>query len=267
VRENLVSDGANKLRVACVEWPDGLTPAQPAWDETKKSVAAARPDLLLTNELPFGPWIAASKTFSREAAEASIRAHEEGLTALKELQVPAIISTRPVWNGAKLANEAFVVENGKTRPLHRKQYFPAEPGWFETTWYEGDTSGFQITEIQGIKIGTLICTEAMFNERARAYGRQGAALLVIPRATAKNAEPWKIAASMASVISGAYVTSSNRVSPPAPNASQFGGAAFAYAPEAKLLGVTDAANPLLTVEVDPKISAATQLEYPCYVRE
>jgi N-carbamoylputrescine amidase len=227
VRENLVSDGASSLRVACVEWPDGLTPAQPAWIEIKKSVAAARPDLLLTNELPFGPWIAATNTFSREAAEASIRAHEDGLAALIALQVPAIISTRPVWNGAKLANEAFALENGNTRALHRKQYFPAEPGWFETTWYEGDASGFQIAEVAGIKIGTLICTETMFNERARAYGRQGAALIVIPRATGQNAQPWKIAASMASLISGAYVASSNRVGTPAPNQGFPGGPSFA----------------------------------------
>jgi N-carbamoylputrescine amidase len=295
VRENLVSNGAGTVRVACVEWPDGLTPAQPAWSEIKKSVDAARPDLLLTNELPFGPWIAASNAFSRESAEASIRAHQAGLAALIALQVPAVISTRPVWNGSKLTNEAFVLENGRTRALHRKQYFPAEPGWFETTWYEGDTSGFQIAQIAGIKIGVLICTEAMFNERARAYGRQGAALLLIPRATGRDAAPWKIAASMASLISGAYVASSNRVSkgsdvgfPGAPSFAHsakgggldpnapsvvptqqphFGGAAFAYAPEAKLIATTNAATPLITFDVDPRISAATQLEYPCYVRE
>jgi N-carbamoylputrescine amidase len=291
-----VSDGVEKVRVACVEWPDGLTPTRPAWEEIKKSIAAARPEVLLTNELPFGPWIASSNTFSREAAESSIRAHQEGLAALVALQVPAIISTRPVWNGTKLANEAFVLEKGVARALHRKQYFPDEEGWYETAWYQGDDSGFQIAEILGIKIGVLICTEAMFNERARAYGKQGAALLVIPRATSRNAEPWKIAASMASLISGAYVASSNRVTasaskegfqggpsfadsakhgdldPDARAAStiappNFGGAAFAYAPEAKLLGVTNATTPLFAFEVDPKLPAATQLEYPCYVRE
>jgi N-carbamoylputrescine amidase len=293
-----VSDAVKQLRVACAEWPDGLSPAQPAWDEIKKSVAAARPDLLLTNELPFGPWIAASNTFSRETAEASIRAHQDGLAALIALQVPAVISTRPVWNARRdrLANEAFVLQNGQTRALHRKQYFPAEPGWFETTWYVGDDSGFQIAEILGIKIGVLICTEAMFNERARAYGKQGVALIVIPRATGRNAEPWKIAASMASLVSGAYVASSNRVTASAsqedfqggpsfadssnggdlaPDARagsaiappNFGGAAFAYAPEAKLLGATGARTPLLVFDVDAKLAAAAQLEYPCYVRE
>jgi N-carbamoylputrescine amidase len=282
-----VSSAAKSLRVACVEWPDGLDPSQAAWDEINKSVAAARPDLLLTNELPFGPWLAASAEFSADAAERSIRAHEEGLAALTALKVPAIISTRPAWNGKKLANEAFVLENGAARPLHRKQYFPDEPGWSETSWYQGDDSGFEIAEILGIKIGVLICTEAMFNERARAYGKQGAALIVVPRATGQNVKPWKIAAQMASTVSGAYVASSNRVSPAfagaplfaaaakgggldpsAPDTStEFGGAGFAYAPEAVLIAVTTATAPLVIFDVDPKTAAATQLEYPCYVRE
>jgi N-carbamoylputrescine amidase len=262
-----VSDGVEKLRVACVEWPDGLDPAQPAWEEIKNSIAAARPDLLLTNELPFGPWLAGSAEFSAEAAERSIRAHQAGLAALAALRLAAIISTRPVWNGDRLANEAFALENGAVRPLHRKQYFPEEPGWFETSWYQGDNSGFEVAEILGIKIGVLICTEAMFNERARAYGKRGAALIVIPRATGRNAAPWKIAAQMASTVSGAYVASSNRVIAPGSSSSQFGGAAFAYAPEAKLLGVTDTTTPLLTFEVDPQLAAAAQQEYPCYVRE
>ena len=32
----------------------------------------------------------------------------------------------------------------------------------------------------GIKIGVLVCTEAMFNERARTYGKENFSLIVIP---------------------------------------------------------------------------------------
>ncbi|HEY0704104.1 MAG TPA: carbon-nitrogen hydrolase family protein [Candidatus Acidoferrales bacterium] len=254
------------MRVACVEWPENLSPAHRAWDEITKSVAAARPDLLLTNELPFGPWIAAAPEFSTDAADRSIRAHEEGLAALIGLRLRAIISTRPVWNGSRLANEAFVLENGATRALHRKQYFPNEPGWFESEWYAGDNSGFEIAEILGIKVGVLICTEAMFNEQARAYGKQGAALIVIPRATGKNLVPWKIAAAMASVVSGAYVISSNRAGS-ATVGPNFGGTGFAYAPQAAPLGITTAAAPLQTFDLDPLTAQAAQREYPCYVPE
>src|SRR5947208_5084830 len=187
------------LRIAFVEWPEALSTDDRQWNEMKDSVSAAYPDLLITNELPFGSWIAEHAVFSEDEARASVRAHEKGLAGLIDLHLPAVISSRPVWNGERLANEAFVLENGAVRPLHRKQYFPNEPGWFESNWYTGDGSGFQVAEIAGIKVGVLLCTDAMFNEHARAYGKQQASLIVIPRASGMDIEPWKLAAAMASL--------------------------------------------------------------------
>ena len=254
------------MRIAFVEWPEALSTGDAQWDELKERVSAARPDLLVTNELPFGPWLADNAFFSENEAHLSIRAHDEGLAALVDLDLPAMISSRPVWNGRRLANEAFVLDKGAVRPLHRKQYFPNEPGWFENEWYARDDSGFSVAEILGIKVGVLLCTEAMFNERARAYGRQQASLLVIPRATGMDRESWQIAGAMASVVSGAYVVSSNRVGR-SRSGTRFGGGGFAYAPHGRFLAVTTAANPVLTLELDPAISAAARLEYPCYVPE
>src|ERR1051325_9703375 len=165
------------MRIAFVEWPDDLSTTEAQWGEVKDSVNAACADLLITNELPFGPWLADCAVFSEYEARLSLRAHEKGLEGLIDLALPAVISSRPVWNGKRLANEAFVLENGAVRPLHRKQYFPNEPGWFESEWYRGDGSGFSVAEIMGIKVGVLLCTEAMFNERARAYGKQEATLV------------------------------------------------------------------------------------------
>jgi N-carbamoylputrescine amidase len=265
------------MRVAFVEWPEDLSTDSAQWTELKRSVVPARPDLLLTNELPFGPWLADEAVFSEDKAQLSIRAHERGLEGLIELNLPAVISTRPVWNGKRLANEAFVLENGATRALHRKQYFPNEPGWFESEWYAGDdNSGFDLAEVLGIKVGVLICTEAMFNEHARAYGKQKASLIVIPRASGTDIDSWKIAGAMASLVSGAYVVSSNRVSSNragrSKNGTQFGGGGFAYAPvrlgpQGRLLSETSPANPVQTFDLDPKIAASAQSAYPCYVPE
>ena len=254
------------VRVTFVEWPEGLVAAGAQWDQLKNSVAAARPDILLTNELPFGPWLADADTFSRDAAQRSIDAHEQGLEALGEFAIPAVISSRPVWNGARLANEAFAIEHGSVLALHRKQYFPNEPGWFESNWYAGDASGFNAAKIAGVNVGVLICTEAMFNERARAYKKQNVALIVIPRASGTNIESWKIAGAMASLVSGAYVASSNRVGHSA-GGTHFGGGGYAYAPEGRLLAVTSAAAPLQIFDLDPQIAASAQREYPCYVPE
>ena len=254
------------LRIAFVEWPEALSTDHPNWGELKSSVTALHPDLLITNELPFGPWIAESPVFSADVARLSIRAHEKGLEGLTDLDLPAVISSRPVWSGTRLANEAFVLENRDARPLHRKQYFPNEEGWFESKWYCGDGSGFDVADVMGIKVGVLLCTDAMFNEQARAYGRRGASLIVIPRASGLNLESWKIAGAMASLVSGAYVVSSNRVGT-AKGGTQFGGGGYAYAPGGRVLAMTDAAHPVQVVELDPAVTEAARREYPCYVPE
>ncbi len=254
------------LKIAFVEWPEGLSSGDAQWGELRESAAAARPDILITNELPFGPWIAEGAAFSNDNAQVSVRAHEKGLAGLIDLALPAVISSRPVWNGKRLANEAFVLENSVVRRLHRKQYFPNEPGWFESEWYAGDDSGFDVAEILGIKVGVLLCTEAMFNERARGYGKQKASLIVVPRASGVNIESWKIAGAMASLVSGAYVVSSNRIGC-SRGGTQFGGGGFAYAPQARLLATTSSTNTLETLELDPKMSAYAQGVYPCYVPE
>lgn len=254
------------LKIAFVEWPENLSTEGPHWLSLRNSITAARPDILLTNELPFGPWIAEGPAFSHDDAQLSLRVHEQSLQGLIDLRLPAVISSRPVWKGERLANEAFVIENGIARPLHRKQYFPNEPGWFESEWYAGDSSGFIVAEVLAIKVGVLLCTEAMFNEHARAYGKQKVSLIVVPRASGMNIESWKIACAMASLVSGAYVVSSNRVGR-AKGGTQFGGSGFAYAPQGHLLAVTSASNPLLTFDLDPNQSTSAQSDYPCYVPE
>jgi N-carbamoylputrescine amidase len=254
------------LRIAFVEWPEALTTDGAEWSCLQSAVAAVRPDILVTNELPFGPWLADSATFSEEEAQQSVLAHADGLAGLRNLGLNAVISSRPVWIGKRLANEAFVLENGRVGPLHRKQYFPNEPGWFESAWYAGDDSGFLVADVRGIKVGVLLCTEAMFNERARAYGREAACLLAVPRATGTELEPWRISGAMASLVSGAYVVSSNRVGR-SKNGTHFGGGGFAYAPQGRLLALTTPSNPVQVCELDTRLVASAQRSYPCYVPE
>lgn len=254
------------LRIAFVEWPEDLSIDHPQWPELRNSVRSVHPDILITNELPFGPWIAESEFFSEKDARLSIQSHERGLEGLIDLAVPAIISSRPVWTRKRLANEAFVLENGFTRPFHRKQYFPNEPGWFESNWYAGDNSGFRLAEVRGIRVGALLCTDAMFNEHARSYGKQKVSLIVIPRASGVNLHSWNIAGAMASLVSGAYVVSSNRVGA-SKGSTQFGGGGYAYAPHGKLIATTDESHPIQVFELDPSVAEAAQREYPCYVSE
>ena len=92
------------MRVGFVEWPEGLQPSGPEWTKLADQVAGARLEILITNELPFGRWIAADPVFDRNVAQDSVAVHEAGLTALSTLPVPVILSSRPAWAGTRLAN-------------------------------------------------------------------------------------------------------------------------------------------------------------------
>jgi N-carbamoylputrescine amidase len=136
--------------------------------------------------------------------------------------------------------------------------------WWEATCFRTDRHGFEAAEVHGLSLGVMLCTDAMFNEHARHYGRQGASLIGIPRAAGAATENWLTAGKMAAIVSGSYVVSSNRVGT-SDQGVTFGGAGFAFGPDGSLLAMTNALKPLVVIDVDPEWSARQRLSYPCYV--
>ncbi|MNT21484.1 hypothetical protein D3C72_1568250 [compost metagenome] len=106
----------------------------------------------------------------------------------------------------------------------------------------------------------------MFNERARRYGRDGAELIVAPRASGASVRRWLTAGAMAALVSGCYVVSSNRAGRTA-QGQVFGGTAFAFQPDGEPLAQSTDTESIVAVDVDPARSRAQQSLYPCYVRE
>lgn len=83
--------------------------------------------------------------------------------------------------------------------------------------------------MQDLAIGFPICSEGMFNEWARYYGRQGANLIAVPRATGGH-ERWVVAPRMAAIASGAFVLSSDRAQD-----HVFGGRGLVVSPDGDVL--------------------------------
>lgn len=252
------------MKLTFVEWPTGLEAGGAAWQDLAARVAHEQPDLLVTNEMPFGPWLAAHGSFDAALAARSIALHEAGLAALHALQLPQLISSRPLSAAGRLVNEAFALEGGRYRRLHQKHFFPEEEGWYERSWFGNAVPGFELAEIGGLRVGVLLCTELMFNERARAYGLAGADLIVVPRATGQSMTGWHAGCAMAAIVSGAYVVSSNRAGAE-PGGPLFGGGGLAYGPDGKLIAQTSAAEPALSIAIDAGWPARQKREYPGYV--
>lgn len=165
----------------------------------------------MTNETPFGYGHPTRHKFNVDRAREWANLHERSLDALSRLPARAVISSRPILSGNRLVNEAFAPVDGQYHFLHQKHYFPAENGWQEQAWFETAKEGFDVAAVAGVTVGVLLCTELMFPEKARWLGQLGADLIAVPRATGTDHRIWRTAASMAAILSGAYVVSSNRV--------------------------------------------------------
>jgi len=255
------------MKIMCVEWPSLLQPESDQFQRIAKDIKKDSPEMLITNEMPFGDWVYTVPHFDRSVADQMIQLHESGLAALRSLDIPFVISSRPVSAGNRMANEAFVLEEGHYQILHHKQFFPEHVGWYEASWFHAAKPGFDIVTIGGLKVGLALCTDLMFNEHSRSYGRFEADLIAVPRATGPAVENWRLACGMSALVSGSYVVSSNRRGPMATSDELFGGVGMVYAPGGVQIGETSEKNNRIVFDLDPKASAERRKHYPCNVDE
>lgn len=263
------------MRLAVCEAPAVLEPGAAGWRALGEAVRNAAPDCLLLNEMPFGPWIAAGPEADAEALAACHRAHVLGVERLAELGAPVVLGTHATRRHGRSVNEAFVWEPERgLLPAHTKQFFPDEDGYFEARWFQRGETHFRPVRVPApgvadsdLLVGFLICTEVWFNEWARRYGRSGAHLIAVPRATpAGSTDRWRTAVRMAAMVSGCYVASSNR-SGADEGGGRFAGRGWIVDPSGVVIAETSPSRPLAVAELDLSVVERAKREYPCYVED
>jgi N-carbamoylputrescine amidase len=151
--------------------------------------------------------------------------------------------------------------------VHTKQFFPNEPGYYEACWFERGQLRFELATAGDVRAGFQICTDVMFLEWARFYGKSGAHLIVVPRATpAPSLKRWRTVMCAAAVTSGCYVASSNRVGVDE-NGQEFGGRGWIIDPVGDVIAETSAEHPVVAAELDLGLVAEAKHGYPAYVEE
>jgi len=104
-------------------------------------------------------------------------------------------------------------------------------------------------------------------ERARAYGKAGAHLIVTPRATPlSTVDKWLAGGRVAAVVSGAFSLSSNRAGAGA-QGMRFGGQGWIIGPDGEALGLTSRECPIVTLDIDLNEAERAKSTYPRYVSE
>lgn len=238
------------------------------WELLKTHLYKHQSDLLLLPEMPFCEWIALELPVSKAQKKEAVEKHLRWLQKFDELAVDHIAYSMPVINGDRYHNSAFLWKKGEgSQFLHSKQYFPEEEHFWEASWYDADENGFSIADINGLKIGVLLCTEVWFTQHARSYGMQGIDLLLCPRATGKSSvAQWKRCGQTLAVISGAYCLSSNRTGF-GKNNFHWGGAGWIAQPmDGELLAETKETEKFITLTIDMTLAKKAKSEYPLYVK-
>jgi N-carbamoylputrescine amidase len=230
-----------------------------------RHVAGAGSDLVLLPELPFSDWLAVDTAVDPARWQRSVEEHGAAVAALDTLGAPTVIASRPT---AARRNEAFAwTRHEGVTALHDKYYLPDEPGYWEATWYERGERRFDVHRLPRVTVGALLCTELWFLEWARHYGRQGAELVCVPRATPyESLEKWVVGGRVAAVCAGAFIASSNQWTPGGSGLAQ-GGVGWVTGPDGAVLAVTGPDEPFVTVEIDLDEARKARDTYPRYVPE
>jgi len=256
------------MKVGVCELTPELTAGSSEWDALRRALDSEKPDLFVLNEMPFGEWVAGAPAFDAEAWKRACDAHQEGVRRLEELGCPVVASSRARELDGRRVNEAFLwTASDGASGVHTEQFFPDEEGYYEARWFEAGERHFNVATAGDARVGFLLCTEVMFNEHARHYGRSGAEVILAPRAVGKSSLPrWLVAMRMAAIVSGCYLLTSNRGGVDS-KGQLFGGSGWIIDPEGELVAQSTEATPFVFHEIDTDFVARAQKEYPCYVKE
>jgi N-carbamoylputrescine amidase len=250
------------MKVTVCELPDDRGAFETAWEELVACVRKQQSDLVLLPELPFYPWIGRTSQLDVHVWLRVQEAHEAMMKRLPELAPAVVLGTHPVVEGKLRLNRGYYwIHKEGYKGVHDKYYLPNEEGFHEHCWFDRGRYDFTLAYVQDMVIGFLICSEVMFNEQARYYGRQGAQIIAVPRATG-GYERWVVATRMAAITSGAFVLSSNRAED-----ELFGGCGLIVDPDGDVLVSTSRQNPFATLDIDLTESVQAKKIYLRYLLE
>jgi N-carbamoylputrescine amidase len=145
---------------------------------------------------------------------------------------------------------------------YRKIHIPQEPGFWESSHYEADTTPPRPVEAFGVSMGVQICSDVNRPTGSYLLAAQGAQCILAPRST-ELATWWKWRPVLIAnaLTSCAYVLTVNRPAPE--DGVLIGGPSFAVAPTGEILA--ESTDPVVVVEIDTGLVDKARSDYPGYL--
>ena len=259
----MVAGTGDTMRVTVCELPHEPRALDAAWAELCQHTERHASELVLLPEFAMVDPVWEDEHFDRKRWAATETLSDAWLCRLSELQAAYVVGSRPVSINDGRFNQGYVwSETRGLVPLRRKFFLPAEPGNWETTWFDRGDQAFPAYQAGPVSFGLNICTELWALDTYAGYAARGVQVILSPRATAAaTTEKWLAVGVVAAVRSGAFSLSSNRVD----STGACGGVGWIISPNGEILATTSAEAPFVTVDVDLAAPIAARYQYPRYV--
>lgn len=116
--------------------------------------------------------------------------------------------------GSKKFNASPVISNeGEIMGVSKMVHVAQKKFYFEQSYYASSDSGFKVYDVNGVKVGVVICFDRHYPESIRSCVLQGANLIVIPSANkvseVSEIHEWELR--VPAVQNGVYIALANRV--------------------------------------------------------
>lgn len=244
------------MKITVCQLSDDRDRFEEEWPALIEHIQGLGSDLVLLPEMIASSWFASSPDFNAGVWNRAMKEHDSFLSSLTSLSPAIVASTRPTQLGSRRLNEGFLWD-GNYRPVHHKYYLPNQEHVWEANWYHRGDGTFSLAEMNDIKMGFTICSDLWFFEHAQRYGREGADMIFVPRASLNTSlEQWLLAGRTGAIISGAFMLSSNRMS------NVFGGQGWIIHPSGEVLAMTSAKEPFITLDIDLSDARRAKSRYP-----
>jgi len=250
----------NSLNVTVCELSDDRTVFEKDWKNLVSHCRQHKSDLIVLPEMIFSSWFFESPTVDYVKWNEMVEQQQKCLTLLAELAPAAVVGSVAKMRRRERVNESFLW-NQEYQALRSKYFFPEEEGYYERTWFQAGDKEFALASHGSVKFGVALCTELWAMPQIQEYGRNGAHMIICPRATmAATGDKWLVAGKASAIISGAYSISSNRAG--AGKSGLFGGQGWIIDPDGEVLALTSGEEPFITRTISIERTERAKHTYP-----
>jgi N-carbamoylputrescine amidase len=191
------------VKVTVCELPHEAGRIEPAWAALCAHTQSHHSDWVLLPEFAFVEPVWQRETFDAHWATL-VTQSEARLRRLGELGCAVVVGARPILDGTRPYNDAFLWRaSGSIMPLRRKAHLPDEPGGWGARWFHRGAAEFPVHREADVTFGVNICTEMWAMQTYAAYADQGVHAVLSPRATgAATTAKWLALGTTAAARSG-----------------------------------------------------------------